>query len=262
MTGRGCTPRPGVVRSRSSPASPRRTRSRGRRPPDGHHRTHRSRTAATRCWPHSARAGFIATADGEPDVAAEALAEPIRVLFVCTANICRSPYLELRARQLLGPDSGVEVTSAGTRGFDASRSATRWRRSSPASGRTRRRSAAGPRRRDLVDEADVVLTAEAEAPEPAAGGAAGLVPQDLHARPVRGERPRGRPRPARPRPDRRAVEPAGPGLSRPRHRRPLPARPRGGAACGGHHGGRCWRCSWTDSARSLRPMIRHSPLEQ
>ena len=40
--------------------------------------------------------------------------DPIRVLFVCTANICRSPYLELRARQLLGPDSGVEVSSAGT----------------------------------------------------------------------------------------------------------------------------------------------------
>src|SRR6185312_17262972 len=45
--------------------------------------------------------------------------DPIRVLFVCTANICRSPYLELRARQLLGPDSGVEVASAGTHGFDA-----------------------------------------------------------------------------------------------------------------------------------------------
>ena len=43
-----------------------------------------------------------------------------RILFVCTANICRSPYLELRARQLLGPDAGVEVSSAGTHGFDAS----------------------------------------------------------------------------------------------------------------------------------------------
>ena len=41
------------------------------------------------------------------------------MLFVCTANICRSPYLELRARQLLGPDAGVEVSSAGTHGFDA-----------------------------------------------------------------------------------------------------------------------------------------------
>src|SRR4029077_11961102 len=45
--------------------------------------------------------------------------DPIRVLFVCTANICRSPYLELRARQLFGPDAGVEVSSAGTDGFDA-----------------------------------------------------------------------------------------------------------------------------------------------
>jgi sulfate adenylyltransferase len=104
-----------------------------------------------------ARAGYV-SADGP---ATEPADEPLRVLFVCTANICRSPYLELRARQLLGPDSGVEVSSAGTRGFDASPVSdtmdaefARWStrttdfRSRPTTGA-------------LIDEADLVLTAEA-----------------------------------------------------------------------------------------------------
>jgi len=42
---------------------------------------------------------------------------PLRVLFVCTANVCRSPYLELRARALAGPGAGVDFSSAGTMGF-------------------------------------------------------------------------------------------------------------------------------------------------
>jgi len=101
-----------------------------------------------------AEAGYIA-GDATPTD------EPIRVLFVCTANICRSPYLELRARQLLGPDSGVEVSSAGTSGFDAARVSdtmeaefARW--DTEVDG-FRSRLATG----DLVDAADVVLTAEA-----------------------------------------------------------------------------------------------------
>ncbi len=35
------------------------------------------------------------------------------ILFVCTGNICRSPYAERRLRQLL-PDPGVPISSAGT----------------------------------------------------------------------------------------------------------------------------------------------------
>lgn len=44
---------------------------------------------------------------------------PLRVLFVCTANISRSPYAERRARHLLGRSSGgrLRLASAGVPGF-------------------------------------------------------------------------------------------------------------------------------------------------
>jgi protein-tyrosine-phosphatase len=41
----------------------------------------------------------------------------VDVLFVCTANICRSPYMELAGRAMLGPDSSLRLSSAGTLGF-------------------------------------------------------------------------------------------------------------------------------------------------
>jgi protein-tyrosine-phosphatase len=47
------------------------------------------------------------------------MSEPLRVLFVCTANISRSPYLELTARRLAGEGADVVFASAGTHGFDA-----------------------------------------------------------------------------------------------------------------------------------------------
>ena len=36
------------------------------------------------------------------------------VLFVCTGNICRSPIAEFYLRELLSPDEGIVVSSAGT----------------------------------------------------------------------------------------------------------------------------------------------------
>ncbi len=102
------------------------------------------------------RAGFVAGPAPDPGDR-----DPIRVLFVCTANICRSPYLELRARQLLGPDSGVEVSSAGTSGFDAAPVSdtmeAEFARFDTETAGFRSRPATG----DLVDAADLVLTAEA-----------------------------------------------------------------------------------------------------
>jgi sulfate adenylyltransferase len=104
-----------------------------------------------------AAAGYVSSSDAEHDPDDR----PIRVLFVCTANICRSPYLELRARQLFGPGSGVEVSSAGTRGFDAERVSdtmeAEFTRYGTETSAFRSRLVTG----DLIDEADVVLTAEA-----------------------------------------------------------------------------------------------------
>jgi sulfate adenylyltransferase len=111
-------------------------------------------------------AGFVGAVGDEPEAGApEAEPDgdqgPVRVLFVCTANICRSPYLELRARQLLGDDSGIEVSSAGTHGFDDSpvsdtMAAEFARRETVVDG-FRSRVVTG----QMVDAADLVLTAEA-----------------------------------------------------------------------------------------------------
>jgi sulfate adenylyltransferase len=86
---------------------------------------------------------------------------PIRVLFVCTANICRSPYLELRARQLLGPDSGVEVSSAGTHGFDGSPVSDTMAAEFALRGTGVDGFRSRPATAEMVDAADLVLTAEA-----------------------------------------------------------------------------------------------------
>ena len=47
------------------------------------------------------------------------MSEPISVLFVCTANICRSPVMELTARAMAGDTGVVVFASAGTQAFDA-----------------------------------------------------------------------------------------------------------------------------------------------
>lgn len=90
----------------------------------------------------------------------------VTVLFVCSANICRSPYMELAGRAMLGPDTSLELSSAGTLGFidkpmDATMAAALDH--SPevtpdqiAAFRSRRLTA------DHLAQADLVLTAESE----------------------------------------------------------------------------------------------------
>jgi len=86
---------------------------------------------------------------------------PLRILYVCTANICRSPFMELLSRHLAGPDGSVTFASAGTRGFDASEmdptmAATLIARGvDPADFRSR------PFTGRMLGDHDLVLTAEA-----------------------------------------------------------------------------------------------------
>lgn len=68
--------------------------------------------------PASTVVKVVETIAPKPDPAVEAVERPLRVLFVCTANTCRSPFMELLARHLAGPDAPISFASAGTHGVD------------------------------------------------------------------------------------------------------------------------------------------------
>jgi sulfate adenylyltransferase len=83
------------------------------------------------------------------------------VLFLCTANVCRSPFMELTASHLAGPDAPVTFASAGTRGFDDSEispdmATTLAVRGVPGAARFRSR----PFTEGMIDDPDLILTAE------------------------------------------------------------------------------------------------------
>ena len=87
------------------------------------------------------------------------MTEPLRVLFVCTANICRSPHMELTARALAGDSRSVAFSSAGTQGFSAHPMDEEMARTLPtevAHGEFRSR----PLDKAILDGVDLVLTAE------------------------------------------------------------------------------------------------------
>ncbi len=96
--------------------------------------------------------------------------DPLRVLFVCTANICRSPVMELSARAIadrLALDgavgSDIEFTSAGTHGFDAAPINPDMATTLPTDLAEGLRDAfrSRPLTPGLLADADLVLTAEA-----------------------------------------------------------------------------------------------------
>ncbi|HXH77246.1 adenylyl-sulfate kinase [Nocardioides sp.] len=81
---------------------------------------------------------------------------PLNVLFVCTANICRSPYMEQTARALAG-EARITFASTGTHGLvdqPMNPEMTVTLKTSDPEFRSQAMS------RDLVDWADLILTAE------------------------------------------------------------------------------------------------------
>ncbi|GGO79106.1 adenylyl-sulfate kinase [Nocardioides deserti] len=99
--------------------------------------------------------------EGELAPVAKPAEQPLKVLFVCTANICRSPFMEVVARKLAGPDASVTFASAGTHGFrdhpmDEVMGGTLAGRGAEVGDFASRAVT-----RQMVDEADLVLTAEA-----------------------------------------------------------------------------------------------------
>lgn len=87
--------------------------------------------------------------------------ETLRVLFVCTANICRSPFMEITARDLAGPGAPVTFASAGTHGFREHPMDAVMGASLASRGLSDGDFISRPLTPAMVEEADLVLTAEA-----------------------------------------------------------------------------------------------------
>jgi protein-tyrosine-phosphatase len=82
----------------------------------------------------------------------------MKVLFVCTANICRSAYAEVLARQLAL--DGLTYASAGVHGWDAAPMEPLMAAEAEARGANVDEFRSRQLVMEMVDEADVVLTAE------------------------------------------------------------------------------------------------------
>jgi sulfate adenylyltransferase len=105
----------------------------------------------------------VAELRGAPATSLEASAtdtpDPLKVLFVCTANICRSPSIELLAQQACPDTTDIVFGSAGTHGTDGSAINPELAAALPAgldSSAFRSRRLTGA----LLDDADLVLTME------------------------------------------------------------------------------------------------------
>ena len=92
--------------------------------------------------------------------AIEQVEPPLQVLFVCTANICRSPFMELTARHLAGLGAHIVFSSAGTHGFREHPMDAVMARTLASRGISPEPFLSRPLTATMVQEADLVLTAE------------------------------------------------------------------------------------------------------
>jgi sulfate adenylyltransferase len=101
-------------------------------------------------------AATTARTEEAPAPGAGSTSEPLHVLFVCTANICRSPFMEQTARAL-ADKARITFASTGTHGL-VSQPMNPEMAATLGTNDPEFRSQAMTR--DLVDRADLILTAE------------------------------------------------------------------------------------------------------
>jgi sulfate adenylyltransferase len=95
------------------------------------------------------------------EITPEADSDRLHILFVCTANICRSPFMELTARDLAGPGATVTFASAGTHGFREHPMDVVMGKALGSRGLGNDDFLSQPLTAELIEDADLVLTAEA-----------------------------------------------------------------------------------------------------
>jgi sulfate adenylyltransferase len=130
-------------------------------PSRNHPTAGRAASASERVEAPAAQPPTTATAEGDVSGDHAKHERPLRVLFVCTANICRSPFMELASRHLVGPDAHITFASSGTHGAAGGEMSPDMAATLTSRGVTGGHSfRSRPFRTEQLLHADLVLTAE------------------------------------------------------------------------------------------------------
>ncbi|HRW17354.1 MAG TPA: low molecular weight phosphatase family protein [Dermatophilaceae bacterium] len=101
------------------------------------------------------------TSAADPRSTAEPVPAPLTVLFVCTANICRSAYAAARAADFVPPGGALEIRSAGIPGLVGEPMSEEMAQVLAERGRDGSAHRSRSVTAQVVAEADLVLTMEA-----------------------------------------------------------------------------------------------------